>query len=83
MENLKGKEIFELSGITPNPRTDKVYEGIKICKENDIDFILAVGGGSTLDCSKAIAMVQKLMKISGIISSKKKTNQQTLSNLEQ
>ncbi len=32
MENLKGKEVFELSGITPNPRTDKVYEGIKICK---------------------------------------------------
>ena len=59
MENLKGKEVFELSGITPNPRTDKVYEGIKICKENDIDFILAVGGGSTLDCSKAIAMGAK------------------------
>ena len=59
MKNLKGKEVFELSGITPNPRTDKVYEGIKICKENDIDFILAVGGGSTLDCSKAIAMGAK------------------------
>ena len=59
VKNLKGKEVFELSGITPNPRTDKVYEGIKICKENDIDFILAVGGGSTLDCSKAIAMGAK------------------------
>lgn len=54
-----GVEVFELSGITPNPRLDKVIEGAKICRENDIDFILAVGGGSTIDCAKAIAMQAK------------------------
>ncbi|WMJ82353.1 iron-containing alcohol dehydrogenase [Clostridium sp. MB40-C1] len=50
-------EIFfcELNGIDPNPRLTSVNEGIKICKENDIDFILAVGGGSVIDCSKIIA----------------------------
>lgn len=52
----KEKNVYELSGITPNPRLDKVYEGIKICKDNNIDFILAIGGGSVIDCSKAIAM---------------------------
>ena len=54
-----GKDVFELSGIMPNPRTEKVYEGAKICKENNIDFILAVGGGSVIDCSKAIAAAAK------------------------
>ena len=55
-EILKDKEIFELSGIQPNPKYDpSVLDGVKICKENDIDVILAVGGGSVLDCSKAIA----------------------------
>ncbi len=54
-----GVEVFELSGITPNPRLDKVLEGAKVCRENDIDFILAVGGGSTIDCAKAIAMQAK------------------------
>jgi alcohol dehydrogenase YqhD (iron-dependent ADH family) len=49
------KNIYELAGIMPNPRTVKVYEGIKICKEHNIDFILAVGGGSVIDCSKYIA----------------------------
>lgn len=53
------KEIFEISGIMPNPRTEKVYEGAKICKENNIDFILAVGGGSVIDCAKAIAAAAK------------------------
>lgn len=56
------KNIFELSGITPNPKLDKVYEGIKICKENNIDFILAIGGGSVIDCSKAIAIGTKTDK---------------------
>lgn len=46
---------FELSGIEPNPRVESVAEGVRICKDNKIDFILAVGGGSTIDCSKAIA----------------------------
>ena len=55
-EILKDKEIFELSGIQPNPKYDpSVLDGVKICKENDIDVILAVGGGSVLDCSKALA----------------------------
>lgn len=56
---LKGCEIFELSGIDPNPRIETVREGSKICKENDIDVILAVGGGSTIDCSKVIAAAAK------------------------
>lgn len=55
-ELLEGFEIFELSGIQPNPKYDpSVLDGVKICKENKIDVILAVGGGSVLDCSKAIA----------------------------
>lgn len=49
------KNIFELSNIMSNPRTEKVDEGIALCKKHNIDFILAVGGGSTIDCSKAIA----------------------------
>lgn len=52
-------EVFELSGIVPNPRIDKVREGVKIAKENDIDFILAVGGGSTIDSAKLIAVGSK------------------------
>ena len=48
-------EFWELGGIEPNPRVTSVREGIKICKENNIDFILPIGGGSTIDCSKAIA----------------------------
>ena len=55
-ELLQDFEIFELPGIQPNPKYDpSVLDGVKICKENDIDVILAVGGGSVLDCSKAIA----------------------------
>ena len=54
-ELLSGFEIIELSGIQPNPKYDpSVLDGVKLCKENDIDVILAVGGGSVLDCSKAI-----------------------------
>lgn len=48
-------EFFELSGVEPNPKIEKVEEGIKICREYDIDVVLAVGGGSTIDCSKIIA----------------------------
>ena len=55
-ELLSGFEIIELSGIQPNPKYDpSVLDGVKLCKENDVDVILAVGGGSVLDCSKAIA----------------------------
>lgn len=48
-------EFIELSGVKPNPRISLVREGIKICRENNIDFILAVGGGSAIDSAKAIA----------------------------
>ena len=55
-ELLSGFEIIELSGIQPNPKYDpSVLAGVKLCKEHDVDVILAVGGGSVLDCSKAIA----------------------------
>ena len=55
-ELLKDFEITELSGIQPNPKYDpSVLEGVRLCKENNIDVILSVGGGSVLDCSKAIA----------------------------
>lgn len=47
--------IFELSGVEPNPRVETARKGIAICKEESIDFILAVGGGSVIDCSKLIA----------------------------
>ena len=45
----------ELGGVVPNPQLSKVYEGIELAKANDVDFILAVGGGSVIDSSKAIA----------------------------
>lgn len=48
-------EYLELGGVMPNPRSGLVYEGIKLCKECDVDFILAVGGGSAIDSAKAIA----------------------------
>lgn len=51
-----GIEVFELGGVKPNPRLSTVYEGIKICRENNINFILAVGGGSAIDSAKAICM---------------------------
>ena len=54
-EILKDFEISELPGIQPNPKYDpSVLEGVRLCKEN-IEVILSVGGGSVLDCSKAIA----------------------------
>ncbi len=49
-------EYIELSGVQPNPRVSLVREGIELCRNNDIDFILAVGGGSVIDSSKAIAV---------------------------
>lgn len=55
-ELLKDFDIVELSGIQPNPKYDpSVLDGVRLCKENNIDVILSVGGGSVLDCSKAIA----------------------------
>lgn len=50
-----GKKVAELSGVTSNPTTEKAYEGIKLAREQKPDLILAVGGGSVLDCAKVIA----------------------------
>ncbi len=50
-----GLEYVELGGVKPNPRSGLVYEGIDLCKKEKVDFILAVGGGSVIDSSKAIA----------------------------
>lgn len=47
--------FVELSGVQPNPRISTVREGIKLVRENNLDFILAVGGGSVIDCAKAIS----------------------------
>ncbi len=51
----EGLKYMELGGVKPNPRSGLVYEGIDLCKKEGVDFILAVGGGSTIDSSKAIA----------------------------
>lgn len=50
-----GLTVFELSGIEPNPRHTTVNRGADICKKENIDVLLAVGGGSTIDCTKVIA----------------------------
>jgi alcohol dehydrogenase YqhD (iron-dependent ADH family) len=57
MEEMKksGLEVFELSGIEPNPRIDSVRKGAQMCKEHNIDVLLAVGGGSTIDATKFMA----------------------------
>ncbi len=56
--SLTASNIYftELGGVVPNPRSGLVYKGIEICKKNNIDFILAVGGGSAIDSAKAIAL---------------------------
>ena len=56
--SLAEKEIsfVELGGVQPNPRSGLVYEGIELCKKENVDFVLAVGGGSTIDSAKAIAL---------------------------
>lgn len=57
-----GKEVFDFSGIMSNPTYAKVQEGAKLAKENKIDFILAVGGGSVIDCCKIVAAQAKTEK---------------------
>ena len=51
-----GKTVFELPGINSNPRYAQVMEGARMVRENGIDFILAVGGGSVIDCTKGISV---------------------------
>lgn len=53
--NAIGAKVSELSGVEPNPRLSTVHKGVNICKEEGIDFLLAVGGGSVIDCTKLIA----------------------------
>ena len=50
-----GLKLCELSGVEPNPRHTTANKGAKICKENHVDVVLAVGGGSTIDCAKGVA----------------------------
>ncbi|GIQ68817.1 iron-containing alcohol dehydrogenase [Xylanibacillus composti] len=54
--NQIGVNVHELSGVEPNPRLTTVNKGIDICRQESIDFILAVGGGSVIDCVKAISI---------------------------
>ena len=54
--SAEGIAYTELGGVVPNPHLGKVYEGIALCRKENVDFILAVGGGSTIDSSKAIAL---------------------------
>ena len=59
-ELLKDFNVIELAGIEPNPKYEtSVVEGARLCKEHHIDVILAVGGGSVVDCSKAISVCAK------------------------
>lgn len=57
-ESLKKAEVpfVELGGVQPNPKDSKVYEGIELCRRENVDFILSVGGGSCIDSAKAIAI---------------------------
>ncbi len=50
-----GIKYVTLGGVVPNPRLSKVHEGIELCRREHVDFILAIGGGSVIDSSKAIA----------------------------
>lgn len=56
-KSLEEEDIsyVELGGVKPNPRSGLVYEGIELCRKEHVDFVLAVGGGSTIDSAKAIA----------------------------
>ena len=64
-----GKVIVEFPGIMPNPTYAKVQEGAKLARENHADMILAVGGGSTMDCCKGQCLWPPDMRgISGMIS---------------
>ena len=51
-----GKKVIELSGVMPNPTYDKMMEGAKLVRDNNVGLILAVGGGSVIDCSKGISV---------------------------
>lgn len=54
-ELLNDCKVIELNGIEPNPRIETVERGIRLCREHNIDVVLAAGGGSTIDCAKVVA----------------------------
>ena len=51
-----GKEVFEVPGVMPNPTVEKLYAGCTVARDNDVDLILAVGGGSVVDYAKAVSV---------------------------
>ena len=53
--NAENAQVWEVAGVQPNPRLSLVYQGIELCRKNDIQLVLAVGGGSAIDTAKAIA----------------------------
>lgn len=58
IDTIKSENIgvVELGGVVPNPRLSKIYEGIELCRRENVDFLLAIGGGSVIDSVKGIAM---------------------------
>ncbi len=61
LQYLKSRniDVLELSGVEPNPRLTTVIKGADICKQENVDFLLAVGGGSVIDCTKTISAAAK------------------------
>ena len=55
-----GKTVVEDAGVMPNPTVEKLLEGVRIARENNVDFLLAVGGGSCIDYAKAVAVSANL-----------------------
>ena len=57
MELLRGAglRVYELGGVEPNPRIESVRRGVQICKAEGVDMVLAIGGGSAIDCAKVVA----------------------------
>ncbi|MCY8040409.1 iron-containing alcohol dehydrogenase [Bacillus paralicheniformis] len=74
----EGADMHELSGVEPNPRLATVKKGIELCARHEIDFLLAVGGGSVIDCTKAIAAGAKYDGDPWDIFSKKTTAKDAL-----
>ena len=54
-----GKRVIEFKDIMPNPTYEKALEGARLASENKVDLILAVGGGSVIDCCKAVSLINK------------------------